>query len=352
MLCPHCNQNLLYKERNGKKCSKCGRAFAFEPKTDALGLHDKRFRKATAKLGAEGKLYFTSGQLQHFLSRKKIKNSFNTVRRLWFFFMFVALAVAILLLIAGSSVIFLLAAVLIFTFFAALLFASRKKEGELSLPQSRQTFESSVLGRWREVYQQLPATFLTSHKLPPQNLENVHGALVCAEPEILACLSANGTHENLGLLLLDANQPEKTNLEFVQKRSDLPIFVLHDASAEGFSLKAEFISAHLAANRNRKVYDIGLRPKTVLKAKLLHLRKKVPEAANKALSGLTPEENAWLGKGNYTPLLALGPARLVKLVTRGVNQRFQAAAKTNLKAAEKNDHKAAQGVGFMTWFGE
>ena len=349
MLCPHCNQNLLYKERSWKKCSKCGRKFAFEPKTDALGLHDQRFRKAVAKLGADGKLYFTCGQLQYFLSRKKLKNSFNRVRQLLFFIMFAALAATIFLIVTLSSFILFSATFLIFAVFVVLLLISWKREGDLSLPQSNQTFEGDVLGRWREVYQQLPATFLTNHKLPAQHLVSARGALVCSEPEVLACLSANGTTENLGLLLLNARNPEKTSLEFVQNRSDLPIFVLHDASIEGCLLRENFVCAHLADNQNRKVYDIGLRPKTALKAKLPQLRRKTTESLPGS-SNLTAEEINWLDKGNYTPLLALTPARLVKLVTRSVNQGFQLAAKPSLKSPETKDQRAAQAVGFMTWF--
>ena len=352
MLCPHCNQNLLYKERSGRKCSKCRREFAFEPKTDALGLHDKRFLKAVAKLGADGKLYFTSGQLQHFLSRKKIKNSFSSVRVWLFFIGFVAFAATIFLLMNGSAVALLSLVILVAAIIISFILASRQSAGALSLPQSSRAFEETILGRWQAVYRQLPANLLSNRKtLPkPQNPETVRAALVCAEPEILNCLSANRTDENLGLLLLNAAQPEKAGLEFIQNQSDLPVFVLHDASAEGCLLKEKFASAYLAGKR--KVYDLGLRPATAIKTNSLRLRRKMPETDGDKPSGLTPEENAWLNGGNYTPLLALTPTRLIKLVTRGVNGRFEAAVKTDQKAVEKTDRRAAQSVGFMTWFGE
>ncbi|MEP6925425.1 MAG: hypothetical protein ABI954_13240 [Pyrinomonadaceae bacterium] len=357
MICPHCNQNLLYKERSGKKCSKCKHEFAFEPKTDSLGLHDARFRKVIGKIGADGKVYFTSGQLQHFLSRKKIKNSVNTILG-WLVFASVAsIVITVIIAISTGTIALFGLAFLIAVVFVTLLITFRQVEGDLNLTQSNFVFESDVIGRWRSIYKQLPANLLNKQLLSqnPQNLDKVRAVLVCPELEVRVCLLGNQTSKDLGLLLFDPYQsPGKSTkeMEFIQQRRDLPIFVLHDASIEGCLLKEEFVRKHLGNDRSRKVYDIGLRPQTAIKAKLMRLRakpSKVSADSIKEIKGLAPEEIAWLENGNYTPLLALTPTHLIKYVTRAVNKGFQISAKTAVKSTQKNDQSAAQAVGFMTW---
>lgn len=354
MICPHCNQNVLYKERSGKKCSKCSREFAFEPKTDSLGLHDVRFRKAIAKLSADGKVHFTAGQLQHFLSRKKIKNSFSQTRGFLIFAAIVAVVVNILLAVFSSFSGFLLLALVVAIVSVVILSVVWRTEGNLSLPVGEAEFETNVLRRWQSIYRQLPPTLVTKNLLPNQSVaENARGALVCSEPEILSCLTANRTAENLGLILLNPYTSEPDKLDFVRRRRELPVFVLHDASAEGCSLKDAFVRKQLGNDRSRRVYDVGLRPKTAIKFNLMRLREKKSSVSLPNLPELAQEEIAWLNAGNYTPLLALTPTQLTKLVTNAVTSRSRTVATPiAAKTDAQNEQNAAQAVGFMTWLGK
>jgi DNA-directed RNA polymerase subunit RPC12/RpoP len=70
MICPHCNANLLYKERGGKRCSRCRKKFALEPKQNPLRLHDLRFQKLDMRLSRGGGLFYTGPQLLHQAGRK------------------------------------------------------------------------------------------------------------------------------------------------------------------------------------------------------------------------------------------------------------------------------------------
>lgn len=345
MKCPHCSTDLKYRERGGQKCSSCGREFALEPKNDPLGLHDIKFRNAVSKLSADGKFYFTSGQLFYFLSRKKIKNTFHTARGFLIFFVIVCTVGSIPL--SSTPLVFLTVPAAVV--FAILLIIFWKQEGRLTLPKTQREFEDDALHRWRTVYQKLPPRLITNAHLPPENsrvLENTRGILICHEQEILACLAANGTAENLGLILLNAPptypQTKNAKLDFIRERRDLPIFILHDASIEGCLMKDEFIRRNLGGEPTRRVYDIGLRPRAVMKSNLLRLRENDSTNLTDGLSGLAPEEIAWLKKGYYTPLLALAPAQLINLVSGAVQRVYQRETKA---AAQTN----AEAVGFMTW---
>lgn len=357
MICPHCNQNVLYKERSGLKCSKCEREFAFEPKTHQLGLHDVRFRKAITKLSDDpnggDKLYFTSGQMLHFLSRKKLKNSFSTTRGLLVF-----LSVATFIVVAVAAFVTKFFALLALAVFVGLIFAAVlkvfwKTEGSLSLPQNATDFENNW-DRWRWIYGQLPP-LLVAARLPSQDpsaLKDARGILMCSETEILTCLAANQTAENLGLVLINPYL-STDKFSFIREQRDLPIFVLHDASPEGCLLKDEIVEKFFKNNRDRKIYDLGLRPQTVIKANLMRLRTApLRDSLQNLNNRLTPEEITWLKNGNHTPLLSLRPAPLIAFVTRAVNRQLHIAAKSAAQKSEKINQNNAQALGFMTWLGK
>jgi uncharacterized membrane protein len=355
MKCPHCNEDLRYKERTGRRCSKCKREFAFEPKTDRLGLHDARFRKAIAKLSADGKLYFTAGQLLHFLSRRKIKNSFSAVRGLLIFLTVAAVFVSIVLF--STPVIYLTAPAAVL--FAVLTIIFWRKEGNLNLPISKAEFEQNILPRWSAIYGDLPPRLL-SENFATRNSDVSEkaraAALVCANDEILACLAANRIGEKFNLIFINLSQPvaasEKSKIQFVRSQKDLPFLVLHDASIEGCLLKDEFVRLFASgdAAATSAVYDIGLRPNDVMNANFVRLRQNVSADSTQNLRGLDPAEVEWLKSGSRTPLAALTPAQLFNLVANGVKR--YAPPHRRQQQQETSAERRAEAVGFMTWLGE
>jgi hypothetical protein len=349
MICPHCKENVLYKERYGRKCSKCHREFAFEPKLDAVGLHDIKFQKAVDKLSAGGKLYYTSGQLAHFLSRKHIKNTFHTVRA-WILAIPLFTIFILVLTISFLGFFISLAVLLVIsTVVAAISVTFWKREGNLILPVFN--VEQDIVKRWFTIYGKKPANIISGGSLQEYSgvIQQARGVLICPEQEILICLAANLVAENLGLVLINpfsSSQSERSKLDFVRQRRDLPVFVLHDASITGCSLKNNFTTQFLGSDFSRNIIDIGLRPQMVMNSKLIRLRDKNQAVQNLQAQDLTSEETAWLKDGNYSPLLAITPAQLVNFVTSAVRKNYQ---RLGQKAAVKDE---AQAIGFMTWAGQ
>jgi hypothetical protein len=328
MICPHCSASIKYKERSGETCSKCNKKFAFEPKTHSLQLTDTRFLKVIGKLSSDQKFYFTKSQLQFALSRKKLNS--NT-----------ALIVIIILAIVSSIVSIAIFPVLLFVtipfwimvIIAKLIYSKRN----VSLPQTPSDFESTVLDRWLRVYHHYPSKLITEMVIPNNFNEDLKGTLVCEDPETAMCLFKNNLGKNLKLAIVSA---PKAIAELSKNLRVLPIYVLHEASADGYlfleKIKGEF-------GRDTKVIDIGFRPQSVMKSKLMQLRQ--PTALRVTTSGLTAHEIKWLNQGSYVPLFVLKPEKLIKYVTNQIRQ------KSKFVQSESVESKA-KAVGFMTWAGE
>lgn len=351
MICPHCKENLLYKERGGKECSKCKREFAFEPKIDPLGLHDAKFQKAVEKLSDGGKLYFTPQQMYYLLGRKKIINSNSKPAGAMIFIAILSLVASFIISFSSGFYIFLFLGLVVTI--TAVLFAVIiwNREGDLTLPAI--FMEREVFNRWSYIYKNLPPQLITKPSTALQSgvLTEVRGVLICPEEEVLACLAANRTNELLGLMLFNpthlTDEANKSKLDFIRQKRDLPVFVLHDASAEGCQIKQKFVAKYLGNDQKRPVFDIGLRPRTVMNTPLLKLRLKEKNPSPPQFSNINAEEAAWLNAGNYTPLLALTPAQLIRYVSSAVQKQLQ-----HVPAPQIDEQKEAQNVGFMTWVGQ
>lgn len=343
MECPHCHEQVKYRERSNFVCSKCRKEFAFDPKYDPLKLHDVRFNRIVNKISDYDKFYFTPGQLMYFLNRGKIVNSARTARNI---FLFLAIAFAVATAVTITTVVVPL---LIFPFsiiFWILTIVYWNKEGRLSLASDPRLFQENVIRRWERVYGKPPLSLRNNLEIKhePKLLNHPRGFLVCPDKEILACLAANHIPQSLGLILIPPSNMPKPEADAFHKNGDLPIFILHDASADGCELKDKFARIYSGSSPNRKIFDIGLRPSMVIKSKAMRLRESEQNLLTD-LPGLTPEEKNWLRKGYYTPLLALKPKQLINFVKRAVTRRQELLAKN----AKPNEQQAAEVVGFMTW---
>lgn len=323
MICPRCGADIKYKERNNNICSSCKKEFAFEPKTHPLLLTDKYFSKVVEKLSDNGKLYYTPQQLMFALSRKKIRSKATMV---------VIVVLAIVTSIIAASIFFPLL-VFVIPFWILVILAQLFYFGKfVSPPQSLETFEASVIYRWRGVYGFSPEKLIIEKPRQTFASLNLRGILFCQTEEIANFIIANQLNIKFGLnVVYDLNSHLPDNL---------PIFVLHDASSEGVGL-FERVKAHFG--NQRKVFDLGLRPSWAMRSKALKFCEH--NYANSNFSSLTSAEKSWLRKGYYTPLLALRPDQLIKYLTK----RFEKAGK---KTTTENPEKAAQSIGFMTWAGE
>ncbi len=326
MQCPHCKANVTRKERSGNVCSKCYQEFAFEPKQHPLGLNDLRFQRTVAKISENDKLYFTSSQLQFALSRKRL-NSNTTI----IFLVVLAIVTSIITLAFYSPAIVVVIPLWIILIIAKMIYSKKK----VSLPQTFDEFETSVLNRWKSVHKKYPSKLIVEKFANRDSHQDLRGILLCETEDTVNFLLANQINTDLGLAILT-----QLKSEIFRNRSDLPVFVLHDASIEGWNF-AQQIKAQFG--HQRQVIDLGLRPQTAFKSKLTKFRQTAVNIRHN--NNLTAEENTWLKQGFYTPLFVMKPAQLIKYVTNQVGQ------KSKLIKVD-NSEKQAKAIGFMTWVGE
>ncbi len=326
MICPHCSLSIKYRERSNKKCSKCGKALAFEPKSHSLRLTDIYFKKTVEKLGNKGTLYFTPEQLLFALSRKKMKSKVSIVGLIIF-----AVVTCLIGFFVYSPVLLAVVPFWIIWIFAATFYFNKY----ISLPITLTEFHREVLNSWKSTYRNYPPNLLLE-SLPPKEFPPVlEGILICEDNAALICLAANHTAEDLNLALIST---PKAASEIIAKHGILPIYVLHDASLQGIGF-LEKVKRYFSSKA--KVIDLGLRPQAVIKSKLPKLREKNTQTNN--FKDLTAEENNWLNEGWHTPLFVLKPEKLIQYVSRQIGRKTPKTA---------NAENQAKAVGFMTWVGE
>lgn len=394
MHCPHCDANLKYKERPNYTCSLCHKQFALEPKKNKLKLNDLAFRRRLDQVSQHGKLYFTADQFRYQISRKHL-TSLARPYPAWGYgcclissfltFLIVSTFIGGLLnpQIRLPIVVFVFIIGMFITIFLLYQSAHRNVAPQLSLPE----FERDFLGRWEQIYprdlERLIRPDLQARLPDSPPASRMRGALVCDQRDILNFLQANRVPARLGLALLPLKEPFSTTqqaaLDRLRSQPDLPVLVLHDASPTG-CLLPHIVTRALQLSVDQHVIDVGLQPADVMAQKMPTLRKKIADAQLKQLKTytaaaassphpaettqrlLTTEEFEWLAKGWYTPLVALNPGKLIRMVARTARQHCPASARQPARAArpratpvvdaEQQAQIHARAVGFMNWPGD
>jgi hypothetical protein len=335
--CPHCQKEIKYKERSGNKCSNCYKEFAFEPKVHPLLLSDKMFSKIAAKLSDKDKLYFTRQQLQFALSRKKLKGVSTAL-----ILIVPAVITTIIAALIFSSIAFIVAFVWVAIIIASLIYSKKR----VSLPQSLDDFQTTVIERWRTVYKNLPQHLILNNSIPHQFTYPVKGILICETADSAACLWANKTAERLNLAVFGdwSDNIRNETINLFQKHGGLPVYVLHDASVKGCGF---FERVKFGLNGKAQIIDIGLRPRAVMKSKLVQFRQAGFNAKTVAeIENLTMEERKWLKNGFYASLFQLSPAKLIVYAKNEIKKN------SGFVKSETTAKQKAEAVGFMTWLNE
>ncbi|NJN16976.1 MAG: hypothetical protein HC822_12240 [Oscillochloris sp.] len=356
MKCPHCETELTYRQRGGRRCGSCKRAFALEPRTNPFKLHDLRLKQLDAKLSAGGSLAYSSEQLRYAAAGKALAS--QRPPTVLGCAMILAIVAGIIASIVTEEILIgiVLAVVVVgLGLIVRALFGNRIGYPQVPLDPAR--FERDVLKRFHEVYLQMPPGLIDTalrarinRRLPAA--ADLRGAIVCPEPAVRECLLANGVQTTFGLAVLPAGGPftpdEQAHLDVLRNRADLPLLLLHDASPSG-CLLADQVAAALGLPGDRRVLDLGLRPQTAIKRSLLVIGAK-PDPQQIAMlrrkAQLEAAEIAWLESGKITPILAVPPARLVQLIKRATERiaaRRPAITQTN------TPQQLAGAVGFMSW---
>lgn len=361
MICPHCDQNLLRRERTDRRCGKCEKRFALEPKENALRLHDKRVHRLVERVGDNGRVRYTPDQLWYAACRGRLEVPGAWLAPCGIVLMVVFGAVMVPICAAfglsGGNVA-VVVAFAVGTYLAILLvlrvFARLSRRLDpIRIPVKLATFRTELGERWPAVYGAIPQGMVTG-ELPAEAWDGPEppvAAVVCPDPAVLVCLAANDLPRRLAVrLCADPGQvPE-----------GLPAVVLHDASPQGVLFAAE--ARRVLGSRATVA---GIAPRAVLPAagrkggaaagrpdadgdtgpaKGLRLREPPMEKEDAvrlraAEPRLAEAELAWLKAGWWFPLAAVRPAVLLEVVETGVR-----------RALERVDpfQRAARGVGFLT----
>ncbi|MEV5836525.1 hypothetical protein [Nocardia sp. NPDC052112] len=333
MICPHCNANLLRKQRGGRRCSACKREFALEPKESPLGLHDIRVRKLAERLGDGRGLRYTLMQLWYAAGRKKVPDEQRVFKRVRIGVGVALVVVAIFLMASGAApagvVIALGAPVLVLAIVG--MGAARPwflRRATVPMPVSYSTFRRDVVGRWTPIYAGLPPGAVDEGQVLPPPVDRPRFAALCPDRSVLACLVANNVSQTWAMALSD---------RIDQLPPDVPVIVLHDASLRGIAL-----AGRARAALGSRAVVAGLSPRAVLaNASALRLRESRPDdIAFLRAEPLSEAEIEWLADGWWSPLAAVPPAKLLTALQRAVER---------IEDAGDPDRRRAREVGFLTW---
>lgn len=356
MICPHCRASLLGKERTGGVCSRCGRAFALDPKVNGRGMHDARIRRVARSATDGGRRRVTLTQLGYLA--RTANTSWTAVpprgRPQWIA-RFVGVVLVIGLVVLAAFVHRLALGGLIWfagACAAALLYAVAKGDPYLpghpagsSLTPEPGSFRAMMCGRWVEVYGSLPPGIVDDrqYRETPAGTDRDTGGgpaaeaveLLCPDRAVRVFVEINGLADGLDLALA-------AGLEDLSATG--PVVVLHDASARGLQLVADVRANH----PGRVVVDAGLPVRAVLgNDKAVRLYKEPPADVRwgeadwlRELTRVAAAEAAWLAKGWESPLAAVPPALLESAIVRAVQEARSTTARERRDAAE---------VGFMSW---
>lgn len=383
MRCPHCQAELLYRQRGGRKCRVCKRRFALEPKANPLRLHDLRFQQLAEKLSNGGTLRYTAEQMRYAASRKVTASpnaplrTFLTSTGKLFGSLFPAIFITIFVWFFAAELSMPVAIILsVLILLIGLMVGIYRAMSPTALPMSLKRFQRDVIGRWQKVYDAPPVGLLDEQArqrfaTTPAVPANIRAVVVCPAPDILACLHASGVPEQLQVALLPAPMPTRLSqhqqavLTHLRQHPELPLLVLHDCSPKGCLLPKSIIST-LQLRAYHHIIDLGLRPAQVVRQQMFYMKDDPSSAVLKELQKHTASANApktpgkqggdfllmreefeWLKKGYYAPLLIVPPARLIRVVSQAVQHTGGAHAAA--APEHDSDEARAEAVGFLSW---
>lgn len=335
MICPHCSQNLLRKERSDRRCSKCRKPFALEPKESPLELHDVRVRALADRLSAGRGLSYTLTQFRCAASRRRLTDLDNTaVNALLVSFFAIIIGTFVLCILGWFGILKVLIggvlALITSVVTVMALWPLMRRWTRVRMPASATEFGADVFGRWCATYGSLPPGAVDETQVPIPVVENPRFALVCPNLSVRACLAANQVPRQYDMALLEDAHAVPAGV---------PVLMLHDASLWGLAFARQ--TRELLGDRVR---DIGLAPRTVMDDEsAIRLRERAVKRSQVAFldtEPLTLREVKWLADGWWSPIAAIPPARLLGVVSRAV-QRHEDAVDP--------DRRAARDIGFLTW---
>lgn len=338
MKCLKCGKNSLYRERSGGKCSGCGQKFVFEPKTGDL-FADTVFQKALERVSHQSSLSFHRRQLYYELARvrmKKLPGKLGAVLGMGFLGVFLGIFWTIFwlkIMSIGSGIWLLEGGYLIF--WAIILVRAWRKTDSGQIRFDEPSFDKTF-SKWQkekglpqEMLQKSPALPHGAAKHPEKDMLDyaVERAIICDHPTVVDFLLANNFHieQKCAILSFGGYPPDRFEdlRRMLKKNSQLNVFVVHNASANGCRIFQELISSPEWFKGSKRVFDIGLHPRHAKAFAGLWL--KATSQSLQPILGYTPEEMEWL-KQNKLELMAIPPAKLLKHLRNVLNGQARSLA--------------------------
>lgn len=358
MKCIYCGHSTGYRQRQSGTCSHCNHAFAFEPKTNAFRLTDKRFMTAIEDVSDHDTLYFTQRQLQYALLRRINRHDWRSAVVSLAIASIAGIFVAIffsapLSLSGGSRMAFMVLVLSIAMLIGLIGFASARLSIDPSnLALLSRHHMSGYLERWESVHRPVSMLLQPLESTPaaaegpdqPELRDYTYSNLLVTDNEPLArMLIANGFHLINGCAVVSTSGYPHESFDLLLERHrenpDLTVYALHSASVSGCLLPVTLREERWFPDPDTRIVDLGLRPGQIgllriptpgrrTMATLRNMtqwrggrlfnaivltgpRVVVPESLRKVLR---PDEVDWLEKGNFVELEFISPSRLMNSI--------------------------------------
>lgn len=256
MKCPRCSHNQPYKD--GRTCAQCRYQFVLDPKVD--GMADGRFAAAVEHASAHGTLCYTSSQLYSVLCRATAGK-----RAGWLILLAFLCIAACFVLQTGWPLVVVPIAVLINWLFLRAGFVARsdldRKKFNTLWQRYRAAMSPEDLSRWidKPALHDAPAEWSD----PDIHRYGAEGVLIVDSDHLVDWLVRNDFHVIAKVLVLAASGYPKYVAEraaaLLEKRPELPVFVLHKSSSDGQKLAAKLVaSGFIGLTSASNVTDLGL----------------------------------------------------------------------------------------------
>lgn len=324
MKCSRCGHDSKYRERPGRICPQCKKAFAFEPR-ESDPVTDMLFKNAIAAVAAQGQVRFGVEHLYYEVCRRKRR---KVLPWGWGFDIFlIACSLFFLLIWFGDTKKLWAFFVVLITGVAGVV-GLGARSGAQYAALSPERFRG-LYDRWSHIHG-LPEGVIQRREqpAPPVQTEPDLGdysfdrVVVCDRARTVDLLLANNFHfeNNCAILSIDGYPPGPfaTVRTMLQRNPNLHVFVLHDATPEGCRLARRLVRDRDWFPAGIRVIDVGLRPGQA--RQFIGRWQRADGRAVETGDSITAQEAKWLSRSRLE-LAAVRPAQVIKRLFRAMNRQ-------------------------------
>ncbi len=305
MRCPDCSHNQKY--RDGMRCGKCGYQFICRKKSD--GISDHTLRHLIGRLSDNGQQAFTMTQLTLELCRYWRR---KTARNLIGGLIFYAIITALIAFVAGHWTI---PVILLIILSLLTVWSAQRQKTTLPLPRARK-----LIDRYHQAHRITALADGRAFLQPttadnPQDLQYAPERILLVErDDLVDMLVRNRFHATHKTAVVSRSGYPKSVFEacqtFLRRYPATPVQLLHDASLQGFNLKAQLAADPQWSLAGPSLVDLGLSQEAIKNAARLPW---LP-ANNRHKGVLSTEYAKMLSAGHRVPIDCMGPKPLLNLL--------------------------------------